>query len=258
MRSAPRSSAYPLALLLAVALVAAPAAASAAPQSAGSVPPEITAYVTGGGLLERLDDVYGDNGAGEGVDFDETTTPGPISRVFLWTDARLAGDTDGKPTRMANEWAVPVTIAEEPVGVAIVWINLDTEQPELSEFQADPAAAAALAAVPDAAQLVRDTGSSAWFALADDTATPLVSGSSGVTEPTPVDELMLTAPTTAPEAAPSDAGFGVALTAAIVLFLVILAALFLLPRVRRSRDASGSAGRSSTSSEEAEADTTEV
>ena len=94
MRSAPRSSAYPFALLLAAALVAAPAAASA---SAGSVPPEITAYVTGGGLVERLDDVYGDNGAGEGIDFDDTTTPGPISRVFRWTDARLAGDTDGKP-----------------------------------------------------------------------------------------------------------------------------------------------------------------
>lgn len=232
MRSAPRS--FPVLLLALVAVFAAPAAASA---SEGSVPPEVTAYVTGGGMLDRLDAVYGENADGDGIDFDDTTTPGPISRVFRWTDARLAGDTEGNPTRMANEWAVPVTVAETPVGVAIVWINLDTELPELAEFDADAEAATALAAVPDGARLVRDLGSRAWFALADDTLTPLVAGTSGVTAPVPVGDYEVVAPTPEPEPAVSDAGFGIAITAAVVLFLLILAVLFLLPRLRRSRDA---------------------
>ncbi len=228
MRSAPRSSA---ALVLALAAVlAAPLPASA---SEGSVPAEVTAYVTGGGLVERLDAVYGLDAQGEGVDFDDTTAPGPISRVFRWTDERLAGDVGGPPTRMANEWAVPVSVAEEPVGVAIVWINLDTDRAELAEFEADPAAAVALADVPDAARLVRDLGSRAWFALADGMLTPLAPGASGLTDPVPVEEYAVVAPAEEPEPASGDAGFGVAITAAAVLFAVILVALFLLPRMRR-------------------------
>jgi hypothetical protein len=230
MRSAPRSSAaLTPALLLAVAFALAPAATASA--SVGSVPPEVRAYVTGGGLVERLDAVYGENAAGEGIAFDDTTAPGPISRVFRWTDERLAGDTAGKPARMANEWAVPVSIDEQPVGVAIVWINLETEQPELAEFAADADAAAALAEVPDAAQLVRDVGSSAWFALADGTATPLAAGTSGVTGPTPVDELELVPPTPEPAPSTEDPGFGIAIAVAALLFAVVVTLLV----VRRSR-----------------------
>src|SRR5690606_25318578 len=237
MRSAPRSSPALLAtLLLTAALAAAPvlvasSAASAASASVGSVPPEVRAYVTGGGLIERLDDIYGENASGEGIDFDETTTPGPISRVFLWTDERLAGDVEGKPARMANEWAVPVSVAEQPVGVAVVWINLDTEQPELAEFTSDADAASALAEVPDDAQLVRDAATGAWFALAEEVATPLVAGSSGVTEPTPVDELELVAPTPEPEGEIADPGFGLAIAVAAVLFAAIVT-LLVVQRVR--------------------------
>ena len=242
MRSAPRSSrarpparphARLPALLLAAALAAAPVlvASSAASASVGSVPPEVRAYVTGGGLVERLDDIYGENASGEGIDFDETTTPGPISRVFLWTDERLAGDVEGKPARMANEWAVPVSVAEQPVGVAVVWINLDTEQPELAEFTSDADAASALAQVPDDAQLVRDAATGAWFALAEEVATPLVAGSSGVTEPTPVDELELVAPTPEPEGEIADPGFGLAIAVAAVLFAAIVT-LLVVQRVR--------------------------
>ncbi|PZQ89560.1 MAG: hypothetical protein DI534_07060 [Leifsonia xyli] len=230
MRSAPRS---PLALLLAAVIVALPAAASA---SVGSVPPEVTAYATGGALVERLDAVYGVNAEGAGIAFDETTTTGTISRVFRWTDERLAGDTSGKPTRMANEWALPVSVAEKPVGVAIIWINLDTEQPELAEFEPDAAAATALAAVPADAQLVRDLGSDAWFALAGDTLTPLVAGTSGLTGPVPVADYRVVSPTPSPAPETSDAGFGVAVGVAVLLFVIILAALFLLPRMRRPRD----------------------
>jgi hypothetical protein len=234
MRSAPRSSSALLprllpALVLAAGFAIAPALSAAA--SVGSVPPEVRAYVTGGGLVERLDDIYGENASGEGIDFDETTAPGPISRVFLWTDERLAGDVEGKPARMANEWAVPVSVAEQPVGVAVVWINLDTEQPELAEFTSDADAASALAEVPDDAQLVRDAATGAWFALAEDVATPLVAGSSGVTEPTPVDELELVLPTPEPEGEIADPGFGLAIAVAAVLFAAIVT-LLVVQRVR--------------------------
>jgi len=235
MRSATRAL---VTLALASAVVAAPAAASA---SEGSVPADVRAYVTGGALVERLDDIYGENAAGEGIAFDETTTPGTISRVFHFTDERLAGDTSGKPTRMVNEWAVPVSLGEEPVGVAILWVNLDTESPELAEFEPDADAAVALAAVPDDAQLVRNAENAAWFALAGGTLTPLVSGESGVTEPTPVADVVLPSPAPdAPDAGgEANAGIGVAIAAAVVLLGVVVAALLLPGRRRRILEEEG-------------------
>ncbi|RQP10479.1 MAG: hypothetical protein EAS51_08750 [Microbacteriaceae bacterium] len=256
MRSAPRSFAVlPLAL---VAVLAAPAAASA---SEGSVPPEVTAYVTGGGLVERLDAVYGLNADGEGIDFDDATTPGPVSRVYHWTDDRLAGDVEANATRMVNEWVVPVTVAEEPVGVAIVWINLDTERPELAEFQADPAAAVALAEVPEAARLVRDRATGAWLALEDGVLTPLVAGASGLAGPVPLEDYEVVAPQPEPEPEVTDAGLGIAIAASVALFLVIVLALYVLPRVRRggAPDEAGAEGpeqpeAADAAAEEAEAD----
>jgi hypothetical protein len=226
-------------LALAVFVIAAPSAAASA--SEGSVPPDVRAYVTGGGLVERLDDIYGENAAGEGIAFDETTTPGEIFRVFHFTDERLAGDNSGKPTRMVNEWAVPVSLGEDPVGVAIIWINTDTEQPELAEFDPDADAAVAVAAVPADAQLVRNAENAAWFALAGDTLTPLVAGQSGVTEPTPIDEVVLPSPAPdAPDAGDdSSAGIGVAIAAAVVLLGVVVAALLLPGRRRRILEEEG-------------------
>jgi len=224
MRSAPRWLA--VTALAVVAALGAPAAASA---SVGSVPPEVRAYVTGGGLAADL--------AADELDGAE---PGPIWRVFRWTDARLAGDTAGRPTRMANEWAVPVTASGDPVGVAIVSIDLDTELPGLVELVPDAAAAAALAVVPDAAELVRDTGSGAWFALEGDTATPLAAGSSGVAGPTPVDALVLVDPAASsePGAEPAPApdatdALGLALALLAVLGTSVLTLALIARETRR-------------------------
>ncbi len=233
MRSAARAFA---ALALAAVVVAVPAAASA---SEGSVPADVRAYVTGGGMLERLDDIYGVNAAGDGIPFDDTTEPGPISRVFLFTDERIAGDLDGPPTRMANEWAVPVSLGGEPLGVAIIWINPETDAAELAEFEPGADAAVALADVPDAARLVHDLGSAAWFALADDTLTPLVTGSSGVTEPIPVDEVALQAPVADEPDAVDDSGGRIGLIVAVVVILVaVVVAALLLPGRRRRKPTS--------------------
>src|SRR4051794_11656975 len=86
--------------------------------SVGSIPPEVTQYVTDGSLVERLNDLYGLDASGDGIDFDETTKPGPISRVWVWTDERLAGEPTEHPVELTNNWVVPIVVAEAPVGLA--------------------------------------------------------------------------------------------------------------------------------------------
>jgi len=233
MRSARRSSLALLPLVVALLVLPGPAAASA-----GTVPPEVRAYVTGGGLVADLADL---SGAQHDIAFDDSTEPGPISRVFRWTEERLAGDVEGRPARMANEWAVPVSVAGDPVGVAIVSIDLETELPRVAEFGADADAAVALAAVPDDAQLVRDVGSGAWFALVDDTATSLAVGTSGVTAPTPVDELRLSPPSPEPTEPAATAGLGVAFAPSAVLLAVVVTLLFVGRSERRAVGARGPA-----------------
>ena len=220
-------------LLAAVLMLGAPTAASAAPASEGSIPPEVRAYVGGGGLLDRLEGIYGLNADGAGIAFDDTTTFGAISRVFHFTDERLAGDTNGKPTRMVNEWAVPVSLGETPLGVATLWINTDTELPELAEFDENPDAAVALATVPDAARLVRLAESGAWFSLETETLTPLVSGASGISSPTPVADAELLVPSPEPAPAGGEQGVVVAIVVVVVLLVVVVIAL-LLPMRRRA------------------------
>lgn len=225
---APVLRAAVLSVALAGALLLGGVAASAA-ASVGPVPPAVRAYVTGGGLVEQL----AEEQLAE-AQLDGAAEPGPISRVFRWTDARLAGERAGKPVRMANEWAVPVTIGGQPAGVALVEMNLDTGQPQLLELLSDPAAATALAAVPDDAELVRDAGSGAWFALVGDTATPLAAGDSGVTGPTHVDELELVAEQPAAELAPDDADAGPGLGAGLAAASVVVALATTLVVVRRA------------------------
>jgi hypothetical protein len=208
----------------------------AATASVGSVPPEVTKYVTDGSLVERLNDLYGPNASGtKGIDFDETTKPGPISRVWTWTDERLAGEPTDHPVGLTNNWVVPIVVAEEPVGLATIWINPETEAPELAWFDPEPEWATALAAVPDAAQLVRDDGSAAWFALQDGVLTPLVSGSSGVETPAPVAEVALVPPAGEQPAPPSEPNTGLGLAIGVLLLLAVVIGVALYVSSRRDR-----------------------
>lgn len=223
------------AIALALGAVLVPLApAAAAPD--GSVPAEVRAYVTSGDLVERLDDLYGLDAAGRGIDFDETTKTGAIVRVHGWTAALLAGEPTEHPVEMRNEWVVPVMIGDDPAGVATIWINPATVLPELASFDPDPALAAALAEVPDGAALVRDDASRAWLALADDgTVTPLWPGTTGLTTPVPLDEVAILPPETpAPAASDAEPGLGLAAGVVVVLLLVIVAALA-FPALRRGR-----------------------
>jgi hypothetical protein len=216
------------------ALLLAPAAPAEA--SLGSVPVVVSDYVASGQLTARLERLYGPGKAkGTGIEFDQTTKPGPISRVYEWTEDRYVHADSDHPIQLTNYWTVPISIGDRPTGVAAVWINPQSDLPELAQFTASVPLATALANVPADAALVHDAATSAWFAVAGGTANPLVAGRSGVTTATPVEDLRLTRATSAPEAGANDANPGMALAIAVLalLVLVIVITLVLPGRLRR-------------------------
>jgi len=214
-------------------------AAPTASASLGSVPAEVTAYVTSGAMVARLNDVYGPNASGTaGITFDDTTKPGPISRVYEWTADRLANRPTDHPVQLTNNWVVPITIGGASVGLATIWINPQTVAAELAEFTPSAELGTALTTVPATAALVRDPATGAWLALADGTVTPLIAGKSGLTGPVPVDSLKLAPASPAPTAT-TEPNTGLALAIGIVgLIVIIIVVALLLPRRRRGNTSS--------------------
>ena len=214
------------------ALALGPAGAAAA--SLGSVPAEVAAYVANGGMVTRLNNVYGKNAAGAGVNFNATTKAGAISRVYEWTSTRLTNVKTDHPVQLTNNWVVPITIADKPVGLATIWINPQSAAPELANFEPMPGLAAALEAVPATAALVRDTTTHAWLALDAGTVTPLIAGTSGLSTPAPVDSLTFSAGAAPAGPRPPVAGLVLAIIGVGVVVAALLVAL-LLPRGRAAR-----------------------
>ena len=208
----------------------------AASASLGSVPAEVTAYVTSGAMVARLNDVYGPNASGTaGIRFDDTTKAGPISRVYEWTADRLANRPTDHPVQLTNNWVVPITIGGASVGLATIWINPQTVAAELAEFTPSAELGTALTAVPATAALVRDRATGAWLALADGTVTPLVAGKSGLTGPVPVDSLKL-APASPAPIVTTEPNTGLALAIGIVgVIVIVVVVALLLPRGRRAK-----------------------
>jgi hypothetical protein len=214
------------------------AVASSAAAADGSVPSEVSAYVTDGSLVERLADVYGPDQAGNGVAFDETTKTGTIVRVHVWTDAQLAGEPTDHPIELINEWIVPIAVGGEPVGLATIGIDAATTEPELTDFDADPEIAIALSAVPDGSALIRDDGAGAWLALADDdTVTPLVPGTSGLSTPVPLDDVAIIPPDDTANVVPEESTTGLGLAAVIVVMLIAVIVLAVLAPLQQRRKA---------------------
>ncbi len=213
------------------------APAEAASTSLGSVPAEVSAYVATGGMVARLNDVYGKNAAHAGIDFDATTKAGPISRVYEWTAQRLSNLATDHPVQLTNNWVVPITIADKPVGVATVWINPQTVAPELASFDPTPGLATALEGVPATAALVRDTAAHSWLALDAGTVTPLITGTSGLSTPVPVASLKLSA-TAAPAAQRQPVAGLVLVIIGVAALVVVLMVALLLPRGRSVRNGS--------------------
>lgn len=223
-----------LAVTVAALLVLAP---SAVAHAEGSVPAEVAAYVADGSLVTQLNDVYGVNAAGDGIDFDDTTKPGVIERVHVWSDEQREGEETDHPLDLLNEWIVPITIADAPVGLATIWINPTTVRPELALFQADADLATALSAVADGSSLVHDVESAAWLALAaDGTLTPLVPGTTGLSTPVPLDDVALLPASGGSAPGGGDPGTGVGFAIAVVLFLLaVIVVALVLPGLRAKR-----------------------
>lgn len=221
-----------------VALAAGALTVTPASASEGSVPAEVTAYANApDGLVSRLDDLFGGSG---GIEFDDTTKVGQINRVHTFTEDFIAGLDTETPVELANEWTAPVTIADKPVGLATIWINPASVEPELADFVVDVDFTTLLSDVPAEAYLVRDSERAAWFTLDDGNLTALVSGTSGITGPTPVgvyQDLMINRSSQAPAepSGPDAAAFAPALLIALAVLVVV--AFLLVPQVvARRRD----------------------
>ena len=213
-------------------------AAAPAAATQGSVPIEVAEFATApDGLVQGLDDFFGPGPDGEGIDFDETTEIGSVDRVFSFTPEWLAGGAEDAPVRLANEWAVPVAVGGEPVGVAVIWINPATVTPQLADFVPDPAFAESLAAVAADAFLVEDRERGAWFSLEPPTLTALVSGNSGVAAQTALQayQKAVSKPVEAPtvEEGP-DLGAALSVGTIVAVSLTVVLVL-LIPAVRRRR-----------------------
>lgn len=237
----PSGTLEPVSIPAALIAAAALAMLGVAPASAseGSVPVEVSDFVAApDGLIAALDDFFGVGSNGQGYDFDETTTTGEIDRVFVFTPDWLAGEKVDTAVGLSNEWTVPVSIADKPVGLAIVWINPATVRPELADFAPDPAFAAALADVPEATYVVHDAPRGAWFLLAPPALTPLVSGTSGVSGPTTLTVYQGVIGASAPEAVDSGPNLGSALSIGLIVAvsLVVILVLLVPVAVRRRRE----------------------
>ena len=197
--------------------------------------PENVGQYFASGLVPRLVDLFGAK-AGSEVVFDSATKVGGIRRVLSWTTAFLSGAKTDEPTRLTNTWVAPVTAVDGTIaGVATVWINPASDQPELADFSSGPALATALGLAPTGTLIIRDDSRSAWFATDGSILTPLVSGSSGVSAATtPADyqrQFLLVAPVTAEPAA----NRGLLIAVFVLGIVVVLLAVFVLLPVGRRR-----------------------
>lgn len=199
------------------------------------VPQQVADYFATG-LIPRLIDLYG-----SGTDFDATTRVGTITRVRVWTEEFLSGRKSDDPTRLTNDWVAPVSIADKPLGLAMVWINPSTDLPELAAFDREAGVVGALAASPKGALLIHDVQRSAWFALAGTVLTPLVAGTSGVTAATTPDAFQAALRGASAPVAEGSAGVnqGLLIAGITLGIVVLLLAIFVLLPSRR-RTASGS------------------
>ncbi|MEO7349242.1 MAG: hypothetical protein ABIW32_05210 [Terrimesophilobacter sp.] len=230
VRTMGRSAAM-LAALIVTALSVVFTAPSASALDQPTTPQPVAEYFAEG-LVPRLIDLYGaGDGITKGIDFDATTEVGKIERVREWTPDFLAGKVVDDPTRLTNNWVAPVRVRGDVLGLATVWINPADDEPELATF--DPAELARdLAAAPKDSWLIHDPARGAWFALTEDGLFPLLSGTSGVTEPLTVASYQRLIAAASP-ANVKVATSAVPVAALVLGIVVVLVAIFVILPVRR-------------------------
>lgn len=200
-----------------------------------TVPEPVAGYFSTG-LIPRLADLYGPGRQGVGIDFDATSKLGPIHRIFAWTDDFLAGKKTDAPTELTNTWVASVTVKDQVAGLATVWINPKTGDPELANFDLGPGLVTALAAAPKGTVLIRDEAHSAWFATDGTQITPLVSGASGVATTTTIAAYQQTLQRTVSSGSSARSGNeGLILAGSALGVVVVLLVVFVLLPVGRRR-----------------------
>ena len=172
-------------LLLSAILVCLAAAAPA--RAASVVPYDVTQYIATQ-LIDDLNEFYGPGTEGKGMLFTNTTTTTGGTRVYVFTDDYLAGTESDPAVKRLNEWVSVISIDKAVVGFAIVSIEPVTDTVQLDSFTESPDFGTVVAALPETATLVRDDAREAWFGLEDAKLTPIVAGTSRVTEPISLDD----------------------------------------------------------------------
>lgn len=224
-------------LLAAAAFFGSASAASALDEP--RVPENVGQYFASG-LVPRLVDLFGAK-AGAEVVFDSSAKVGAIHRVLSWTTGYLSGAKTAEPTQITNNWVAPISSADGTVaGVATVWINPASSQPELADFSRGGALATALATAPTGTLLIRDDARSAWFATDGTTLTPLISGSSGIVTASTPDAYQRQFTLTSAASEESAPNRGLLIAVLVLGVVVVLLAVFvLLPDRRRRASADG-------------------
>jgi len=219
-------------LLAAAAFFGSATAASALDEP--RVPENVGQYFTSG-LVPRLANLFGAK-AGAEVVFDSSAKVGAIHRVLVFTTAYLSGAKTAEPTQITNSWVAPISAADGTVaGVATVWINPASSQPELADFSTGAALATALATAPSGTLLIRDDSRSAWFATDGKMLTPLISGSSGIATTTTADAYQRQFTLTSPVSVESAPNGGLLIAVLVLGVVVVLLAVFVLLPDRRRR-----------------------
>jgi hypothetical protein len=225
-----------LAIAVGALVIGQPAVATAA-ASEGSVPSVVAAYAADpGGLIARLDDLFGIGATGSGLNFGNTAKVGELDRVFVWRADFLAGVTGPNPIKRVNEWTATVTIADKPVGVATIWINPAGDVPDLADFAEGASVGAAFEGIPATAALVHDPARSAWFTLEGNDLTPIVAGDSGIESVTTLSTYQSHIADAGKSVAPVDVPNSGAMNSIIVIAIAVVAVVgFVLVLGRRSR-----------------------
>ena len=220
---------------VAVALIAVSAAMPAA-ASQGSIPEEVASYAAApNGLIAALDDVIGVDASGQGIDFREGTEVGALNRVFGFTEAWLDGRPSDPAVELRNEWAAPITIAGTPVGVAIIWINPSSVQPELADFVQGAAMTSVMPGVAADAYLVHDEPREAWFAVVGAELDVIAPGTSGVGASSSLEAYQSVVAGRASRDEPASDVSSVVVPAAIVIAAIVLVITVVLGPALRKR-----------------------
>ncbi|MGV8858885.1 hypothetical protein [Rhodoglobus sp.] len=226
--------------------------AAGAVASVGSIPPDVSEFAASDdGLILELEEYFGVDERGGGLDFTDGIELGEIDRIFLWSEAFHSGQKTDTPVQYVNRWKVPVLIGEEPVGIAMIGIDPATVDPEMIDFIRNPGITLALDHIDEDATLVHEPETKAWFSLSDGVIIPLVRGESGIAGETTLAqyqpelsgrEIEIVDPTPQPDQGSVQSVVLIATTAVVLLLALLIPTIIGQVRERRERLAEAEGG----------------